>query len=140
MDWRRLKDFYNSVELLDFLQIFSNNPNGLRSSHIAARLDSCLSDFHSISCIEDKLIVKGNVLFISNIIDDADCWSSAKSIEIYASDKVFIDADLSEKTQTAKITIFSPTQKILTSAASGASVDFLGACNFSVNDRYNEKS
>lgn len=128
------------ADLLDFLQSISSNQTGLTSSQIAGKLQSCLNDLRTISCTGDKLLVKGVVVFISDVIRDAECWPTATSIDIYAIDKVFIDANIDAKAKEAKITIISPTQKPMENVGetSQSSVDFLGACTYPVDYQYIE--
>lgn len=68
-----------------------------------------------ISCkSDDKLIVKGYVVLMSKVIE-AECWSTAKFIDIFALNKVFIDVDVDKNRKQAAISIISPIWEIILS-------------------------
>lgn len=71
---------------------------------------------NSFVCASNRLIVKGNFLKISEIIPNASCWPQIKFIEIFALNKVFIDADINKSGRNVSLSIISPTWEIIPSA------------------------
>lgn len=64
------------------------------------------------SCPSDRLIVKAYVISISNVVA-LECWSKAKFIDIFALNKVFIDADIDKSSIRAEMSIIAPTWEVI---------------------------
>lgn len=64
----------------------------------------------------NRIRVKGDFISIRHVIETAsECWSSAKQIEIFALNTVFIDADIDKRDENVNFTIISPTWQIIPS-------------------------
>lgn len=72
---------------------------------------------NSFVCASNRLIVKGNFLKISEIIPNASCWPQIKFIDIFALNKVFIDADINKSGRNVSLSIVSPTWEIISPSA-----------------------
>lgn len=70
-------------------------------------------DRAEILCLpNNRLIVNGFIVVLSEIIKHS-CWDDAKSIEIYALSKVFIDAHITRYGQNLNLTIISPVWEVV---------------------------
>lgn len=63
-------------------------------------------------CSPEKLIVKGNVVKISDVLN-VTCMGKANYIEMFALDKIIIDADIDKTGQNAQISLIAPTWEIV---------------------------
>lgn len=115
-----LVEFSEDADLLDFFEEFEDKQDGLTSSKLANDLENELKPFNNllfnISCSANKLVVESLVVFISDVIKDAECWSTASVIDIYAVEKVFVDVDIDKAQAGAYLTIISPKWEIIPSA------------------------
>lgn len=60
------------------------------------------------------LLIKGDIISISEVIKTTECWSEAKQIDIFALNKVIFDDDIDKRNiLNVNITIFSPTWEII---------------------------
>lgn len=113
----KLVEFSADAHFLDFLEILKEGRSEWISTKFAKKLQKRIRRYENllfnISCESDKLIVKGEFIFISDIIEGAECWSSANSIEIYAVDRVFIDADIDKAKHAPNLTIISPIWEVI---------------------------
>lgn len=60
----------------------------------------------------DNLSVTGYTVRISDVIKNAKCWKEAKLIQIFALDKVIIDADIDKIGKNATVAIIAPSWRI----------------------------
>lgn len=68
---------------------------------------------NTITCTSNRLIVKGNFISINEMIKTASCWTKVKFIDIFALNKVFIDADIDKSGQNVTLAIISPKWEII---------------------------
>lgn len=70
-----------------------------------------------ISCLTKqsatRMEIKGNIIKISDIIRDKECWQMATIFEIFALDTVVIDASIDKTGKQAQMTIIAPKWRIL---------------------------
>lgn len=64
------------------------------------------------SCTGDTLTVSGHIVRISRV-QQQNCWSTAKNIEIYSFNKLYVDNDIDLVGRDAKLSIVAPTWKII---------------------------
>lgn len=68
---------------------------------------------NTIICSSNKLMMKGNFISINEMIKRANCWTTVKFIDIFALNKVFIDADIDNRGQNVSLSIISPIWEIV---------------------------
>lgn len=64
------------------------------------------------SCENDRLIVKGNNVKISDVTNN-ECIKTAKIIQVFATDRLIIDADIDTTGQKAMIAFIAPTWEVV---------------------------
>lgn len=70
-------------------------------------------DRAQISCLPNKqMIVNGFIVILSEVVKHS-CWESASSIEIFALNKIFIDAHIIKYGQGVNLTIISPVWEVV---------------------------
>lgn len=78
-------------------------------------------------CLEnDRLLVTGYVVKISDVIANAKCWHKAKLIQIFALHAVIIDADVDKSGQMAIIAIFAPTWRVISKFPNERVINLVG--------------
>lgn len=65
-------------------------------------------------CVADgSLLITGDVISISEVIESVECWRNANRINIFALNKVIFDNDIDKRhVLTVNMTIFAPTWEI----------------------------
>lgn len=107
------------ADILDYLQVLlqKGKPHVWNSKKFESDLDNEIKAVNyllfDISCSTDRLLVNGSIIFISDVIENSECWSSVKSVDILALDKVIIDVDIDKSKQGVSLRIISPSWEIV---------------------------
>lgn len=107
-----LKELENDAENV----VNYSNRNMMRDAYEAVKLNSIKANF-TVSCMKitdgQKLQVRGNIVKLSLIMDRINCQEEIRIVEIFASDKVFIDTDILAVGKELMVSIFSPVWEVV---------------------------
>lgn len=103
-----LKAFLRSIGNQFSVGIENMQVNSAKMKTLYAILSQTMKSNIVISCSSNKLIVHGYNVKLSEVLSSS-CWSNnINSMEIFALNKVFVDADIDKTGQKAELSIISP--------------------------------
>lgn len=109
----------NDIGLDQFLNRIANTctvqnmqVNSYNLAALKSVLHQTLNDNITPTCLSNKITVHGRYVKISNVIQ-VECWQLVKEIEIFALNKVFIDADIDKTGREVKLSIIAPIWDII---------------------------
>lgn len=85
--------------------------NSVKINRLKSVINQAMDRNLHTSCSSKNLTIEGYNVKISDILH-LECWSSANTIEIFARNKIFFDADIDKTGQSAQLSIIAPIWEI----------------------------
>lgn len=106
------KEFVGEVGLEVDPEFENMTLNVYKCKTIRAVLTEALSDVINSTCTSNRLVASGINVKLSDVIK-IDCFRSAEFVEIYALNKLFIDADIDKSGQECQMSLFGQTWDVI---------------------------
>lgn len=116
-----LKPFLNRVGNEFLLDIENMQVNNVKMNRLHAVVNQTMNNVMDVRCSANQLRIHGFNVKMSDIFSVI-CFQNASKIDIFATNKVFIDVDFVKTEQTADLSIIAPAWEIITDYLNPAAV------------------